>query len=509
MGRNLPRIARVAGIALVALVALELLYLVAGNLALSTGLVRRAISWNPDAMLVTHGRAYTVLPGRVHVSDFSMRMQDQNVQFHLTVAHVRVDIDLLALIRKTFRGDHVRCEGVSFRFVHRVHDAVGMEARLAAYPPIPGFARPALFAVPPPPQSTQAEIDALWTVRLDDVEVELRELWFLEHRWEGPGHATGRFELSPVRRLRVGPAVLTLAGGELRAGPHVVSKDLRLRVGATVESFDVQSLDGMQVFRPISATVQLEAKDFSPALLSLYVQGLKAGGAGSLVADVRIESGRFGSGTRVDLEMESARAEVAGFVYAGAPRLTASLDATGKDEPGVPRIHATVPGAVAVPVSHGGHARVDLTGLRADGTLSGNDIAEGITLDKLDARLEEARVVDARSIGSAVMGSLPSFFIQPFLGDGPLVGSAAVDMRKDVTIARLRYASLGLAEIRGAARTSKGGWDGAAAGHIGFLPIGVRLKNSKTEVALFVSDAWLGAELAAAGIRFEGPPSAH
>jgi hypothetical protein len=207
--------------------------------------------------------------------------------------------------------------------------------------------------------------------------------------------------------------------------------------------------------------------------------------------------------------MESARAEVAGFAYAGAPRLTASLDVNGKDEPGVARIHATVPGAVTVPVSHGGHARVDLTGLRADGTLSGNDIAEGITLDNLDARLEEARVVDARSIGSAVMGSLASFFIQPLLGDGPLAGSAAVDMRKDVTIARVRYASLGLAEMRGAARTSTGGWDGAAAGHIGFLPIGVRLKNSKTEVALFVSDAWLDTELAAAGIRFEGPPSAH
>jgi hypothetical protein len=501
MGRNLPRIARVAGIALVALIVLELLYLVAGNLVLSTGLVRRAISWNPDAMLVTHGRAYTVLPGRVHVSDFSMRMQDQNVQFHLTVAHVRVDIDLLALIRKTFRGDHVRCEGV--------HDAVGMEARLAAYPPIPGYAQPALFAVPPPPQATQEEIDALWTVRLDDVEVELRELWFLEHRWEGPGHVTGRFELSPVRRLRVGPALLTLAGGQLRAGPHVVSKDLRLRLGTTVESFDVQALDGMQVFRPISATLQLEAKDFSPALLALYVHGLEAGGAGRLVADVRIESGRVANGTRMELEMESARAEVAGFVYAGAPRLTASLDVTGKDEPGVPRIHAMVPGAVAVPLPQGGHARVDLTGLRADGALSGSDLVESITLDKLDVRLEEARVVDARSIGSAVMGSLASFFIHPLLGDGPLVGSAAVDRRKDVTIAVLRHARLGLAEMRGAARTSTGGWDGAAAGHIGFLPIGVRLKDSKPKVALFVSDAWLDAELAAAGIRFEGPPSAH
>ena len=500
MRRKVIRSVRIAG---TVLIALEFVYFVIANLALSTGFVREALSGNPDAMLVTHGHAYTVLPGRVHVSDFSMRMQDRNIQFHVTVAHVRLDIRLFALFRKTFHGDNVRCEGVSFRFVQRVRDAEGIEARLAAYPPIPGLARPALFQVPPPPEPTREDIDATWTVRLDDVEAGVRELWFLEYRWEGPGRVTGRFELSPMRRLRVGPAELTLDGGELRAGPHIVSKDLRLRLGTTVESFDVQALHGMQVFRPISATVQLEAKDFSPALLALYVQGLTARGAGSLAADVRIESGRFGNGTRVDLKMESARAEMGGFVYEGAPQLAAYLDMAEKEEPDRPRVQVTVPGSVVVPVSPGGDARVDLTGLIVHVTLSGRDIAESITLEKLDARLEEARVLDARAIRLATLGNTPLAFMSPtLLGDGPLVASGAVDGRKTVTIALLHHARLGLAEMRGAARTSKGGWDGAAAGHIGFLPIGVRLRSSKTEVELFVSDLWLAAEIAAAGIRF-------
>ncbi len=507
MGRKVLGIARIAGIALI---SLELVYLLVGNLALSMGVVGKALSGNPDAMLVTHGRAYTLLPGRVHVSDFSMRLQDRNIQFLLTVASARVDMDPFALLRRTFRGDHVRCEGVRFRFVNRVHDSVGMEARLAAYPTIPGFARPALFQVPAPPMATKEDIDAQWTVRLDDVEGSVSELWFLEHRWEGTGRVTGRFELSPMRRLRVGPAELTLDGGELRAGPHVVSKDLRLRVGATVESFDVQALADMQVFRPISATVELEAKNFSPGLLALYVPGLSARGAGSLVADVRVESGRFGSGTRVDLRMSSARAEVEGFVYNGAPHLTASYDTAGKDNPGKLRVHAMVPGSVVVPVSHGSTARIDITGLLMDLTLSGHDIAESIALEKLTVRLEEARVLDARTIGSAAATNPLFFFIPPLLGDGPLVASGgAVEKTKDVTIARLRHARLGLAEIRGAARTSKGGWDGAASGHVGFMPIGVRLKRGKTEVKLFVSDDWLDAELAAAGIRFEAPVAAR
>jgi hypothetical protein len=47
------------------------------------------------------------------------------------------------------------------------------------------------------------------------------------------------------------------------------------------------------------------------------------------------------------------------------------------------------------------------------------------------------------------------------------------------------------------------------AGHVGYLPMGVRLKNGTTKVELFVSDLWLATELAAAGIRLEGFPPAH
>jgi len=43
------------------------------------------------------------------------------------------------------------------------------------------------------------------------------------------------------------------------------------------------------------------------------------------------------------------------------------------------------------------------------------------------------------------------------------------------------------------------------AGHLGLVPVGVRLKGGKATVALFVADAWLDAELAATGIHFQVP----
>ena len=279
----------------------------------------------------------------------------------------------------------------------------------------------------------------------------------------------------------------------------------RLRVGPA--ELDVQAFDGMQVLRPMSAALHLEAKDFSPALLALYVEGLAAEGSGHLLVDAALDSGRLGSDTRAELKMDRSSARIGGFVYEGAPALVASFGQAVIGGPDAPRIHVEIPGSLVVPLPPVGDARVDLRGLRLDATLSGRDLAEDVTLDAIDARLEEARVVDTRVVRKAILGRTPvAFLSRILLGNGPLVASVAVDRRPTVTIALLRHASLGMAELSGAARTSKEGWNGAAAGHVAFLPIGIRLRGGKTEVALFASDRWLDAELAAAGILFETGP---
>jgi hypothetical protein len=223
--------------------------------------------------------------------------------------------------------------------------------------------------------------------------------------------------------------------------------------------------------------------------------------------DAVLDAGRLGSATRAELEMERSRVQGGGFVYEGAPGLVASFGQAGIGDPDAPRIHLTVPGSVVVPLPPAGDARVDLTGLVVDATLTGRDLAEKVALDALDARLAEARVVDTRVVRKAILGHTPvAFLSRLLLGNGPLVTSLALDRRPTVTIARLRHATLGMAELHGAARTSEEGWNGAAAGHLAFLPIGIRLRGGKAEVAPFASDAWLDAELAAAGIRFESGP---
>ena len=91
------------------------------------------------------------------------------------------------------------------------------------------------------------------------------------------------------------------------------------------------------------------------------------------------------------------------------------------------------------------------------------------------------------------------------LGDGPLVASATSYVTPEYTLVRLKSLQQGGAELQGAVVSSANGWNGAAFGHFGVIPLGLRVKNSKFQSALFVAQPWLGDELLKAGIKPEEP----
>src|SRR5262249_11667168 len=136
------------------------------------------------------------------------------------------------------------------------------------------------------------------------------------------------------------------------------------------------------------------------------------------------------------------------------------------------------------------------------------DVAAGMPFVRAHARLEEARVEDARAVADAATDKAP-FFVRPLLGDGPLVMSAAADVGPEVATLRVHHARLGQAELHGAARTSPRGLVGAAAGRLGPVPIGVHLERGDVDVKPFVSEGWLDAELAASELAPFGTLSAR
>src|SRR4026209_2086424 len=101
------------------LAALELGYLLGGNLVGKPGVIRRAVA-SAQGFDLQYGSAYTILPGRVHVSDFSLRVEDYNVQFEIAFDRAEVDISLSDLLWRRFRVTRLETQGTRFRMRHKL-----------------------------------------------------------------------------------------------------------------------------------------------------------------------------------------------------------------------------------------------------------------------------------------------------------------------------------------------------------------------------------------------------
>jgi len=495
VGTSFKRVARLPGYVLAALVAVELFYVLAANAVILSGVIQRAASTNPQATSLAWDRAWSPWPGRVYVSDLRLQVQDPVQEFGLTVDHAKVDVILWALLHRRFRASHVQAEGVSFRMLLKVKTADDPNGRLAAFPPIEGFARPALSPDPPPPSASAAEVAQLWSVELDQVDAAVSELWFLEYRYRGGARVHGGFALEPLRRLWVGPALLQLEGGKLTAGEKIVSSQLTARVALTIAPTDLPSATGLGIFHTLTSSVQFDAALDDLGVADLYVDGLRTLGAGRLEADIRISDGKLLQGSSLEALLPATDLRLAGYHFAGAARakLMVSSDATGATA------HATLSGTVDVPWFGKTLTEAALSNVTAELALVDNDLAQGFRLRRLHAGLGEARVRDARALSQTAGAFLP--IAAPIvLGNGPLVASATLDVA-DHPLVRLKRLTLGSAELQGAAFSGAKGWTGATAGHFGALQLGLRLRDSKPESVPFPEPGWLASELAKVGIR--------
>jgi hypothetical protein len=475
------------------LVGLELLYLLAANLALSTGLVRHFANEKPEMVLLSYDRAWTVWPGRVHVSGLALRFQDYNVQFLLEVEQAQTDIALTDLLSRKFHATRTRVEGVSWRMLHKLKEA--SPERFEAFPKIFGFARPAVQDQPEPTERmSQQDIDNQWTVELNDVDGTVREFWLLEYCYEGRGHVTGAFMLKPETRMWLAPSTLTLEGGTLTAGEHVVASKFSMRAEVAIGNYDIPNMPGSMVLGAISGSARIDTELTDVSAANLYLPGLKASGPGTLSMELHLVAGRLIPGTQLDVKLPALHAAY------GAARYDGSFNATFRvaAQTQTPVASAVAAGLVTATIE-GNRFVTRVSGATGELALTGNDLVPGLALRLLHGEVAEARVEDARPIKALVTSRVPIILPQ-LLGDGPLVASLSADVVPGRTLVRLGSAHYGEGEMHGLARLSAGAWNGAAAGHVGPLRLGLRLKDDSLGVQPLIGDDWLDAELTRAGI---------
>ncbi|MCB1036943.1 MAG: hypothetical protein KDD47_24160, partial [Acidobacteria bacterium] len=96
------------------LIALELLYLLAGNLFLLPEVGVPRINRKPEKFEVRWQRAWTFLPGLVHLRGLELTARAGRGSWHLEAEEVRARIALFDLPRRCFRLASARGSGLVF-----------------------------------------------------------------------------------------------------------------------------------------------------------------------------------------------------------------------------------------------------------------------------------------------------------------------------------------------------------------------------------------------------------
>lgn len=481
---------RLARAVVLGALGVELLYVLAANAVLKSGLIDWAASRQPDRFEMRIGRAVTWWPARVHVENFHLRLQDDLIQMELDVGTAQVDVRLLELVRKRFSGTSVRTTGTRFKILPKVEPGEAQSPRVAAFPTIDGYARPALVEAPSPPGDPKDT----WSVELDDVVAGITELWVLEYRYQGPATASGQFALEPGRTLSVGPAALTIEGGALTAGPHEVATTFTLAGELTIHPVDLPTHPGFEVFEAFTGRASARFELASLGLAALYVEGARAQGTGTAAFDVAVTRGMVTPESRVAVALPTLDLATPAFDYLGSA--SASLEVQGD------RLHAEM-------ASQGelskGPLRFAVSGLGADAFFKTRRLASRFPFENLHATLAELRVVDTKPLLGSLGLDLPAL-AKTALGNGPLVASATAHLTPEYRLVRLTRAQLGSAELRGAALAGAKGWNGAFAGTVAKLPFGVRLLDGQPSAHPLIPEGWLPKALTEAGIQPERKP---
>ncbi len=310
---------------LTALIAVPVLYLVAANGLLNSGLLAGRISRSPEYLQVRWASAWSVWPGEVHVRGFHLRRQAPNFQFEVAVDKVLTEVDLTALLERRFQTSWVKSDGVEFRLRHRrARDDQDAEAGAVFDPPIAGLPD-AWFDDGPPAADDGSDP---WSVRLQDVTVTgIREVWVGPYRAAlVDAEARGGLSVKPRHFLDVESGQATFRQAKVFQGQLLTATDLTGTVRCELKVPALPAATIPEVLRALDWQAEIEGRLASLGFLAHHV-GADAleisGGGAKLKLAGSAKKGLLVEGSTLQLTGEEAA------VVLGPYRLRGTWNAEG------------------------------------------------------------------------------------------------------------------------------------------------------------------------------------
>jgi hypothetical protein len=196
----------------------------------------------------------------------------------------------------------------------QVNDTKDIEQRVKAYPPLPALPGKNVIRVPTA-KATEKE-DADWTVKVEGLDIAVKELWFFEYRYLGKGRLRGGFVVGP-HVMEVKTAVQDLGPGELRFGANeTIATGFQGQINADIPQVDPTQHADAGFMELVTARVNLRSEVESMKSLGAYFEAQRLEifkGKGPLAVDLYLDRGKLGSKSHLYYQTDSITLKGPGF----------------------------------------------------------------------------------------------------------------------------------------------------------------------------------------------------
>ncbi|MGD8441432.1 MAG: hypothetical protein PVG53_12945, partial [Holophagae bacterium] len=322
----------------IVVVAIEVVYLIAANVVLKTGLLLQLVNKKPEKTQITWDSVVTYLPGVAAVTGFELRSQSRRNQVYVRVAEADARISLVKLALKTIHIRGVDASDVDVRFRQRLDrpPKQGQEARepddpasVEFWPDIPEWSNPP----DPKPEDLypMKKKKRPWTIKITGAEVTGPISVALNAiRIEGQGSAGGGVTVKPRRTITIHRATLALEPAKITVGPDVITDDLVIDADLRFDTFPAKGAVIADVLRVISGRLTLDGRLGERATLTRVITpGLSITGSGQLAVDLRLRNGEIRSGSELRLESDAVGLRIMDLDATGSAVVSATTAKEG------------------------------------------------------------------------------------------------------------------------------------------------------------------------------------
>ena len=306
-----------------------LAYPVLVTLALWTGFVEWLVK-SEDLRVEIQNPAYSIWPGKVHMKNVRISCNG-TTQFILEGQDLVLNLRLLELVKRRVHVTTLAAHDVSYQMRVQVKDTKNIERRVKAYPPLPDL--PGANVIREPTAKSTETQDPDWTVRVQGLDIAVKELWFFEYHYLGKGHLRGGFIVGPDV-MQVETAVQDLGPGELRFGAkETIATGLQGQITADIPKLNPKEHADASFMELVTARVNLRTDVESMTSLGSYFEAEKldiSKGKGPLAVDLYLDRGKLGSKSHLYYQTDSINLKGIGFGV--GTDLQLDFDAAGSNE---------------------------------------------------------------------------------------------------------------------------------------------------------------------------------